>query len=189
MRSIGHFPQVLAVVQLTRRTGSSLPDHLTPQVGFGSEYSIDSIGCYWFYCNASNRFVQKCPLCTTDLSHVTGIQKGNSPPPIGGQFQSYPHRHRACLFGGYGEFGCPPSPASPVNSVDCLLKSKALHRFLHLPQISEYNAMRNTDFRKCHHANLRRTAICNSVLPLAATQKCRTTNACAQRLFLIASAS
>src|SRR5450759_2309147 len=48
---------------------------LAPQVGFGSEHSIDNIGSYWFYCNASDVFVQKCPLCTTDLSHVTGLQK------------------------------------------------------------------------------------------------------------------
>jgi hypothetical protein len=44
---------------------------LAPQVGFGSEDGIDSIGSYWFYCNASNGFGQKCLLCTTDLSHVT----------------------------------------------------------------------------------------------------------------------
>jgi hypothetical protein len=44
---------------------------LSNQVGFGSEHGIDSIGSYWVYCNASNAFVQKCPLCTTDLSHVT----------------------------------------------------------------------------------------------------------------------
>jgi hypothetical protein len=41
------------------------------QVGFGSEDGIDSIGSYWFYCNASNVFGQKCLVCTTDLSHVT----------------------------------------------------------------------------------------------------------------------
>ena len=44
---------------------------LAPQVGFGSEQGIDNIGSYWFYCNASNVFGQKCLLCTTDLSHVT----------------------------------------------------------------------------------------------------------------------
>ena len=44
---------------------------MAPQVGFGSEHGIDTIGCYWFYCNASNVFGQKCLLCTTDLSHVT----------------------------------------------------------------------------------------------------------------------
>src|ERR1019366_8848283 len=55
---------------VNQRTPKSVEGkELAPQVGFGSEYSIDSIGCYWFYCNASNRFVQKCPLCTTDLSH------------------------------------------------------------------------------------------------------------------------
>src|SRR5450759_3557358 len=48
---------------------------LHAQVGFGSEHSIDSTGTYWFYRHASNRFVQKCPLCTTDLSHVTDLPK------------------------------------------------------------------------------------------------------------------
>src|SRR5450759_4761619 len=52
-----------------------LEDSVYYQVGFGSEHSIGSTGTYWFYCNASNRFVQKCPLCTTDLSHVTDLQK------------------------------------------------------------------------------------------------------------------
>ena len=47
---------------------------LAPQVGFGSDYGIDSIGTYWFYSNASNVFVQKCLVCTTDLSHVTGFR-------------------------------------------------------------------------------------------------------------------
>jgi hypothetical protein len=51
-----------------------LEDLVFPQVGFGPEYSIDNIGSYWFYCNASNVFVQKWPLCTTDLSHVTVFQ-------------------------------------------------------------------------------------------------------------------
>ena len=41
------------------------------QVGFGPEHGIDNIGCYWFYCNASNGFGQKCLVCPTDLSHVT----------------------------------------------------------------------------------------------------------------------
>jgi hypothetical protein len=36
-------------------------------------HGIDNIGCYWFYCNASNEFGQKCLLCTTDLSHVTDL--------------------------------------------------------------------------------------------------------------------
>src|SRR5260370_16564215 len=49
---------------------------MSPQVGFGSEYGIDNIGCYWFYCNASNEFGQKCLLCTTDLSHVTDFMGG-----------------------------------------------------------------------------------------------------------------
>ena len=49
-------------------------DSLAPQVGFGPEYSIDNIGSCWFYCNASNVFVQKWPLCTTELSHVTVFQ-------------------------------------------------------------------------------------------------------------------
>jgi hypothetical protein len=49
---------------------------ITPQVGFGSEDGIDSIGSYWFYCNASNVFGQKCLLCTTDLSHVTDFRGG-----------------------------------------------------------------------------------------------------------------
>ncbi len=31
------------------------------QVGFGSEHGTVNIGSYWFYCNASNVFVQKCP--------------------------------------------------------------------------------------------------------------------------------
>jgi hypothetical protein len=59
------------------------------QVGFGSEHSVDSIGSYWFYCNASNAFVQKCPLCTTDLSHVTDFRT-NFPAAHRGGFQSYP---------------------------------------------------------------------------------------------------
>ena len=50
-----------------------LEDSVYYQVGFGSEHGIDSIGSYWFYCNESNAFVQKCPLCTTDLSHVTDL--------------------------------------------------------------------------------------------------------------------
>lgn len=29
------------------------------QVGFGSEDGIDNIGCYWFYCNASQRIWTK----------------------------------------------------------------------------------------------------------------------------------
>jgi hypothetical protein len=41
------------------------------QLGFGSEQGIDSIESYWFYCNASTVFGQKCLVCTTDLSHVT----------------------------------------------------------------------------------------------------------------------
>ena len=49
---------------------------LANQVGFGSEDGIDSIGSYWFYCNASNVFGQKCLLCTTDLSHVTDFSEG-----------------------------------------------------------------------------------------------------------------
>jgi hypothetical protein len=51
--------------------GSWYAEGMAPQVGFGSEHSIDSTGTYWFYCNTSNVFGQKCPLCTTDLSHVT----------------------------------------------------------------------------------------------------------------------
>jgi hypothetical protein len=47
---------------------------LAPQVGFGPEDGIDNIGSYWFYCNASNEFGQKCLLCTTDLSHVTDFR-------------------------------------------------------------------------------------------------------------------
>src|ERR1017187_8262643 len=73
-RSIGHFPQVRAGVPLTRSAESSLPDRMAPQVGFGPEYSIDNIVSYWFYCNASNVFVHKWPLCTTGLSHVTVFQ-------------------------------------------------------------------------------------------------------------------
>jgi len=46
------------------------------QVGFGSEQGVDNIGSYWFYCNASNGFGQKCLLCTTDLSHVTVFRGG-----------------------------------------------------------------------------------------------------------------
>ena len=37
---------------------------------------IDSIGSYWFYCNTSNEFGQKCLLCTTDLSHVIDSWRG-----------------------------------------------------------------------------------------------------------------
>jgi hypothetical protein len=48
------------------------------QVGFGSEHSIDSIGSYWFYCNASNGFGQKCLVCTTDLSHVTVFRRAET---------------------------------------------------------------------------------------------------------------
>ncbi len=48
---------------------------MAPQVGFGSEYGIDSIGSYWFYCNASKVFVQKCLVCTSDLSHVTDFRE------------------------------------------------------------------------------------------------------------------
>jgi len=50
-------------------------DKLAPQVGFGSEQGIDSIGSYWFYCNASNVFGQKSLVCTTDLSHVTDFRQ------------------------------------------------------------------------------------------------------------------
>src|ERR1017187_10355413 len=50
---------------------------LAPQVGLGSEDHIDNIGSYWFYCNTSNVFGQKCPLCTTDLSHAT-LSKGRA---------------------------------------------------------------------------------------------------------------
>jgi hypothetical protein len=52
---------------------------LAPQIGFGSEQGIDNIGSYWFYCNASNGFGQKCLLCTTDLSHVTVFWAGSDP--------------------------------------------------------------------------------------------------------------
>jgi hypothetical protein len=48
---------------------------MAPQVGFGSEHGIDSIGSYWFYCNMSNVFGQKCLRCPTDLSHVTDFLK------------------------------------------------------------------------------------------------------------------
>src|ERR1039458_6395758 len=48
---------------------------MAPQVGFGSEYSIDSIGSCWFYCNASNVFVQKCLVCTANLSHVRSEER------------------------------------------------------------------------------------------------------------------
>ena len=48
------------------------------QVGFGPEHGIDSIGSYWFYCNASNVFVQECLLCTTDLSHVTVFRRAET---------------------------------------------------------------------------------------------------------------
>jgi hypothetical protein len=49
-----------------------------PQVGFGPEHGIDNIGCYWFYCNASNGFGQKCLVCTTDLSHVTVFRRAKT---------------------------------------------------------------------------------------------------------------
>ena len=62
---------------------------LAPQVGFGSEQGIDNIGCYWFYCNASNVFGQKCLVCTTDLSHVT-VFRTKFPAADRGGFHSYP---------------------------------------------------------------------------------------------------
>src|ERR1035441_6276486 len=46
------------------------------QAALGSEYGIDSIGCYWFYCNASNGFGQTCLPWTTVLSHVTVFLQG-----------------------------------------------------------------------------------------------------------------
>src|SRR4051794_23764629 len=49
------------------------------QVGFRSEYGVDNIGCYWFYCNASNGFGQECLFCTTDLSHVTVFWASRQP--------------------------------------------------------------------------------------------------------------
>src|ERR1039457_4015468 len=67
---------------------------VAPPGGFGPEYGIDSIGSYWFYCNASNVFVQECPFCTTDLSHVTVFRTCF---PAGAGSNST-HRHRACIF-------------------------------------------------------------------------------------------
>ena len=48
------------------------------QLGFGPEQGIDSIGSYWFYCNASNEFGQKCLVCPTDLSHVTVFRRAKT---------------------------------------------------------------------------------------------------------------
>ena len=67
---------------------------MAPQVGFGSEYGIDSIGSCWFYCNASNVFVQKCLVCTADLSHVT-VFRTNLPAADRGGFHSC--RPSSCL--------------------------------------------------------------------------------------------
>jgi hypothetical protein len=64
---------------------------MAPQVGFGSEQGIDSIGSYWFCCNACNVFVQECPSCPTDLSHVTVFRTSFAVADRGGF-------HRACLF-------------------------------------------------------------------------------------------
>jgi hypothetical protein len=48
-------------------------DVLAPQVGLGSEYGIDSIGSYWFYCNINS--CTRMPICTTDLSHATDFRE------------------------------------------------------------------------------------------------------------------
>jgi hypothetical protein len=51
--------------------------NLAPQVGFGSEYCIDSIGSYWFYGNMSNTFVQKC-LFAQEICHMQQVSRGSS---------------------------------------------------------------------------------------------------------------
>jgi hypothetical protein len=83
-----------------------------PQVGLGSEHGIDSIGSYWFCCNVSTMFVQKCPSRPADSSHVTVFKKSFVAADRGGFHRACPSGRQPsrwpCASGLPPSSGCPP---------------------------------------------------------------------------------